>query len=246
MPQLSLHVRTADGATECQLFRPDGAGPWPAIIFYSDAFGVRPETEAMAARLSSHGYAVLLPNLLYRAGAFAPFDQSTVWTDPTERARLMAIVVPAAQGAISDTAAYLAALSAQPDVKADRVGAVGYCLGGRVGLLAAAAYPDRFAAVAAIHAGGLVNDTPASPHRQVDKVKARVYFAVADQDAGCTPEHQATLKAALDAATVRYELEQYPGAKHGFAVNGTHVYDQAAAEKHWRRIVALFAETLRA
>ena len=116
---------------------------------------------------------------------------------------------------------------------------------GAVALVAAETYPDRFAAIACIHGGGLVTAQPESPHRHVAKVKARVYFGIADNDAGCTPEHQQQLEAELKAGGVRYQMELYPGAKHGFAVTGTAVFDAAAAEKHWERILALFQETLK-
>jgi carboxymethylenebutenolidase len=245
MRTTQLSVKTADGTADCQLFHPDGPGPFPAVIYLSDAFGVTPGAVEMAQRLASNGYAVLLPNLFYRSGKVPPFDPATVWADPKERDRLMAIMGPANKGAAGDMPAYFAALAAQPGVKSDRVGLVGYCMGGRLGLLIAEAYPDRVAAVAAIHAGNLVTDAPDSPHKHVDKVKARLYFGVADEDRSCTPEHQKALEAALKAAGVRYQLELYPGARHGFAVNGGHVYDAAAAERHWERVLELFKDTLR-
>jgi carboxymethylenebutenolidase len=244
MQTSTLSIQTADGVADARLFQPDGAGPWPAVLFFTDAFGLTPGAVQMAERLASNGYAVLLPNLFYRAGAYAPFNMATVWTDPPERTRLMSIVGPGAAGAVKDTPTYLATLAKQPGVRVDRVGAVGYCMGGRVALVDAETYPDRFAAIACIHGGGLVTDAPESPHKHVDKVKARVYFAIADQDAGCTPEHQAQLEASLKAAGVRYQQEFYPDARHGFAVVGTPVFDAVAAEKHWDRVLTLFKETL--
>ena len=108
----------------------------------------------------------------------------------------------------------------------------------------AAALPDRIAAVAAIHAGNLVTDAPDSPHLGAPKIRARLYLGVADNDASATPAQQASLKEALDAAGVRYQLELYSGAAHGFAVPDFTVYDEAAAEKHWERVLALFDEEL--
>jgi carboxymethylenebutenolidase len=214
------------------------------VLYFSDAFGITPGAEEMCERLASNGYVVLFPNLFYRAGQYAPFNMATVWTDPAERQRLMAIVGPSAAGAVKDAPVYLETLAKQPGVRGSGFGAVGYCMGGRVALVAAETYPDRFAAIACIHGGGLVTDAPESPHRHVNQVKARVYFGIADNDQGCTPEHQQQLEAELKAAGVRYQMELYPGARHGFAVIGTHAFDASAAEKHWERVLALFAEAL--
>jgi carboxymethylenebutenolidase len=52
---------------------PAGGGPWPAVIFYMDAGGVRPAVLDMAQRLADAGYAVLLPDLFYRYGPYGPF-----------------------------------------------------------------------------------------------------------------------------------------------------------------------------
>jgi carboxymethylenebutenolidase len=69
---------------------------------------------------------------------------------------------------------------------------------------------------------------------------------VADNDPSCTPEHQKALRAALDGAGVRYQVELYPGAAHGFAPPDSPVYEKAASERQWERVVALFGETLQA
>ena len=246
MNKTRLDVRTPDGVADCVAFRPDGPGPFPSVIFYFDAGGVRPAMEEMAARIAAQGYFVLLPNLYYRSGPFAPFDTRTVFGDPAERARMGALIRSVTpEGAVRDTTAFLDALAEQPGVRSDRVGCVGYCMGGRMAFVMAAALPDRIAAVAAIHAGNLVTEAPDSPHLGAPKIRARLYLGVADNDASATPAQQASLKAALDAACVRYELELYSGAAHGFAVPDFTVYDEAAAERHWERVLKLFDEELR-
>ena len=71
---MTLTVKTPDGEVRCSTHQPAGTGSWPAVMMFQDAFGVRPAAETMAARLAAAGYFVLLPNLLYRSGEFAPFD----------------------------------------------------------------------------------------------------------------------------------------------------------------------------
>lgn len=240
-----LDIRTADGVAHAWAWR--GAdGPRPAVLMYHDAFGVRPTMHEIAERIAGLGYVVLLPNAFYRAGDYPPFDKASVWTDPPERERLMKLIQSLTPDRLrADAGAYLDALAAMPDVRRDRVGVTGYCMGGRLSFLTAALHPERVRAAASFHGGGLVTDAPDSPHRLAGRVKASVYLAVADQDRGCTPEHQGALATALAAADVAYAIELYRGKRHGFAVpDHPGAYDVEAAERHWRRVESFFGESL--
>src|SRR5688572_32553223 len=59
-------VRTRDGEMNTVVFQPDGAGPFPAIIVFMPASGIREELRGLARRLAEGGYLVLLPNMYYR------------------------------------------------------------------------------------------------------------------------------------------------------------------------------------
>jgi carboxymethylenebutenolidase len=240
-----LEVRTPDGVARAWLHG-GGAGPRPAVLLYVDAFGVRETMQAKAARLAGLGYLVLLPDVFYRAGAYPPFDKATVWTDPPERARLMALLQSITPERLrTDAAAWLDTLAAHGG-RPDRVGVVGYCMGGRLAVLTAALHPERVRAAASFHGGGLVTDAPESPHRLADRVKASLYLAVADEDRGCTPAHQGVLAAVLGAAHVHYAIELYPGKRHGFAVpDHPGAHDPEAEARHWRRLEAFLGEGLR-
>ncbi len=148
----------------------------------------------------------------------------------------------------SDTVALVdRVVSENPRVHAERFGCVGYCMGGRMAFCVAAELPDRVAAEASIHPGGLVTDQPDSPHLKADRIQGRVYLGIADEDRGCTPEHQEALEKALTDAGVSHTLELYEGAHHGFAVpDHAGVYDKEAAERHWNRVLDLFGSELRA
>ncbi len=240
-----LDVRTPDGVAHAWTWR-GGDGPRPAVLMFPDAYGVRPALQQMAERLAGLGYAVLLPNVFYRAGDYRPFDKATVWDDPPERERLRALIQSLTPDRVrADAGAYLDALAALAHVRKDRIGATGYCMGGRLSFLTAALHPDRVRAAASFHGGGLVTDAPDSPHRLADRVKASIYLAVADGDRGCTPEHQGALAAALGAAHVAYAIELYRGKRHGFAVpDHPGAYDADAADRHWRRLESFLGETL--
>jgi carboxymethylenebutenolidase len=215
------------------------------VILFMDGVGIRPDLRAMAERLASNGFFVLLPNMYYRGGDVPIFDPKTMMTDPTQRDRMMQLirtVTPAA--AVSDTAAFLDYLKGEPKVKGSLVGCVGYCMGGSIALRAAAAFPDRVGAAASIHGAGLATDAPDSPHRGLAKVRGGVYVAVAGIDQWLQPGETQRLREALADAGTRHEVEEFPGVHHGFAANGTPMYDRAAAERHWERILALFRKEL--
>jgi len=237
-----LHWSTADGEGHGHLHLPDGPGPWPLVLLLMDAFGPRPALRGMAERLVGAGYAVALPDLYWRSGPYAPFQAATTFHDPPERARIRALMdaLTPAQVAV-DADAILAVLGGDPRVRAEPVRLLGYCMGGRQALILAAHLGPRASAVACIHGGGLVRPDPSSPHLGAPRIRARCYVAVADRDPSCTAEDAATLEAALVAAGVDHQVEHYPGALHGFAAPDMTVYDPAAAERHWERVLALFA-----
>jgi carboxymethylenebutenolidase len=239
-----IDIKTRDGVAHAWTYR-GGEGPRSAVLLYPDAGGVRPAIHEMAERLASLGYFVLLPNIYYRAGAYAPFHMATAWSDPPERARLMELFSSMTAERVGvDSGAYLEAIGRQRDVRKDRIGITGYCIGGRMAFLTAGKHPDKVRAAASFHGGGLATDQADSPHRLADRIRASLYFGVADSDGSCPPEHQGVLAAALGAAGVDYCIELYKGKKHGFAVSDAAAYDQEGAERHWRLLESFFGETL--
>ncbi len=244
MPIITDSITTPDGTCPVVLATPEGSGPWPGIVMYPDAGGVRPALHAMAARLASLGYVVLLPDVYYRNGRWEPFDMANVFADTAERNRLFAMmqaITPEVMG--SDARAFFDYLAARPEVSGDRFGTTGYCMGGRTSLVVAGRVPERVAAAMSFHGGGLADDDPGSPHRLAGLMGAAVYVGAAQNDPSYTPEQSATLEAALTAAGVDHVIEWYPAA-HGFAVTDNGPYDQQAAERHWQAMETFFGEHL--
>lgn len=240
-----VDVTTPDGRMDTYLFEPAGTGQWPGVVLYMDAFGVRAQLDEMARRLADNGYVVAVPNLYYRTPAFAPFDPKTVFADGPERERFKGMIASIdATKVMRDTAALIDALDEQPSVQSGKMGAVGYCMGGGYAMGALGSFPHRVASAASFHGGSLATDKPDSPHLLAPRMRGRLYIGVAEIDQSFQAEQQERLEKALSAADVDYALEVYEGAKHGFAVNGHLVYDRDAAERHWTRLLALFAETL--
>ena len=247
MTEQAMDIKTLDGIADSHGFYPDGPGSWPAVIFFMDGLGIRPEMHAMARRLASAGYYVVQPNLFYRAGRSPLLDSAKVFTDEAERAKLFGFIKQLTPDVVvRDIGAWLQFLSQQPQVKGNKVGAVGYCMGGAIVLRAAAHYPDRIVAGASFHGGGLGADSPDSPHHLALKIRAKLHIGLAETDASMPSEMVDRLTAALDKAGVDYRAEVYPGTRHGWAVADTPVYQREGAEHHWDRLLALFRETLQA
>lgn len=240
MPIITDSITTADGTCPVVLATPEGDGPWPGIVMYPDAGGARPALREMAARLAALGYAVLLPDVYYRNGRWAPFDMRNVFADAAERNRLFAMmkaITPEVMAA--DATAFFDYLAARPEVAGDRFGTTGYCMGGRTSLMVAGRVPERVAAAMSFHGGGLVSDDSDSPHLLADRMRAAVYVGAAENDPSYTPEQSEALNTALTEAGVEHIIEWYPAA-HGFAVTDNDPYNQAAAERHWRAMESFF------
>src|SRR5215207_8097324 len=227
MPQRDLSITTPDGALGASLHTPDGAGPWPAVIMYPDAGGVRQTFHDMAQRLADLGYAVLLPDPYYRLGEIAPFDMDTVFTDEAERNRLMKLVGSVTkEDATIDTQAELDWLAEQPEVSSAKVGTTGYCMGGGMALNAAGRFPERVGAAASFHGGQIASTAPDSPHLLAGSMAATVYVAGAENDGSFDGEQFDRLSSALTDAGVDHTLVTYP-ALHGFAVPDNLTFDEA-------------------
>jgi len=236
-------VRTPDGDCPCHVAAPYGDGPWPAVVFYMDAGGIRPALLDMAQRLADAGYVVLVPDLFYRYGRYGPFVPREVFAGDFRAVLGPLMATTGNDKAAQDSAALLAYLDTRGDIAARKVGAVGFCMGGGMALAAAGTYPDRFAAVASFHGGSLATEAPASPHRMAPALTAEVYVAAAENDGSYPPTMAARLEAAFKAAGVRYSAETYPAA-HGWMMPDFPVYDHAAAERGWTAMLALFGRAL--
>ena len=244
MPTITDSITTPDGTCPVTLCTPDGPGPWPGIVMYPDAGGARTALREMAARLAALGYVVLLPDVYYRSGQWAPFTMKAVFADEAERKRLfgmMKAITPEVME--TDARALFDYLESRPEVRGQRFGTTGYCMGGRTSLIVAGRVPERVAAAMSFHGGGLAAGDPGSPHLLAEKIQAAVYVGGAENDASYTVEDEQRLKQALTDAGVAHIVEWYP-AEHGFAVTDNGPYDEVAAEKHWRAMRDFFGEHL--
>jgi carboxymethylenebutenolidase len=239
-----IEIKTHDGNCPAYVFRPNGKGPWPAVLVFMDGVGIRPAMLELGERLATYGYFVLLPDLFYRAGPYEPMDGS-VFGDAEKRKILMEKFIgpTTPERVMSDTRAFIDYIKAQPDVKPGPIGTTGYCMGGLMSLTAAGTYPNEIVATASYHGGRLATDAPDSPHLLAPKMKSRVYIAGAIEDQGFPDDMKERLEKALTDAHVDHTIETYP-AKHGWVFRDLPVYDEAAAERHWKSLTDLMKAKL--
>jgi carboxymethylenebutenolidase len=243
----SVDVPTVDGTADAYLAHPADGEPHPGVLLYQDAYGLRPQLRAMADRLASAGYTVLVPNVFYRHGR-TPLGELPEFIDPAADPTIWQRIGPVMASLTPDRTerdadAYLRFLADSPFVADGPVALTGYCMGARLALRTAATHPDRVAAAAGFHGGRLVTDAPDSPHRGVEGITAELYFGFADQDASMPEEQIRQLEDALAAAGVRYTSEIYPGAGHGYTQADTPAYDRQADDRHWAALLDLLKRT---
>jgi carboxymethylenebutenolidase len=224
---------------------PDRGGPFPVILFYMDAPAIREELRDMSRRLASSGYYVVLPNMYYRRGVM---ELGPLPTDPNapERKRMFehmfSLTIPLV---MDDTEALLKFVDGQAAASKGPIGCVGYCMSGQYAVNAAARWPDRVAAAASFYGTRLVSNDADSPHIMAKKAKADIYFGCAERDHYVPMEMIDTLRKQLAVDNVKNaEVEIYRDADHGFAFPQRAVYNKAAAEKHWERLLSLYRRKL--
>ena len=244
--ELAVEIPVGGGA-KCGglLFEPAADGPWPGVVQLTDIFGIREAANGMAKRLAEKGFAVLEPNIFYRTGAPPLFDFPPKIGEERTMNRLGELRAPLTPEAMeADAVAYAKFLAGQRGVKQGGLGIVGYCLTGSMAVRAAAALPEKIAAAASFHGGGLATDAPTSPHALLPRVKARLYFGHAVNDKSMPQESIEKLDAALRAWGGRFESEVYAGALHGWTVPDSAAYNGPQAERAFEKLAGLFRESL--
>lgn len=252
--ETDVMIKTPDGNCQAAFIHP-ATGSYPGVIIWADAFGLRPTMRDFGRRVASEGYAVLVPNPFYRVTNNTPVVQDTThfnFGNQADMAKIQPMMgsIGAPGAAEKDAVAFVAFLDSQPQVnKAKKIGTQGYCMGGPLTLRTAAAVPDRIGAGGSFHGGGLVNDTPNSPHLLASKTRAKFYFGIAASDDTRQPDAKDKLKAAFASAGNPAEIEVYKERLHGWCVpdmpmQTPAIYHMADAERAWKKLFALYKTNL--
>lgn len=238
-------IPTPDGEADCYFVHP-ASGSHAGVVIWPDILGLRPAFRALGRRLAESGYSVLVVNPFYRGAPAPVVPEGASFQDPDVRAVVMKLREGlTADAQRVDARAFVGYLDAHPAVDSRRrVGVMGYCMGGPIVMRAAAELPARVGAAASFHGGGLVTDGEDSPHLLIPAMAADFLVAVAENDHERDPEVNDILREAFAAADLDAEIEVYEGARHGWCVPDSPVYDEILAEKAWARLLALFEKAL--
>jgi carboxymethylenebutenolidase len=239
-----IRVSTRDGEMTTFVVHPGGDRPLPVAILFSDGMGYREQTKRNARRFAADGYYCVAHDPFYRDGEKLSFDWMRVHSEPEYREQLkkhVSRITP--DDAVADAEAVLAAVADDPMAAGGPQVCVGYCMGARSALRAAARMPGIVAA-AGIHPGALATDAPDSPHLDLADVSAELYYAFAEHDEAATPEVVDRFRQALGDYGVDGVVERLSGVRHGFAMADLPMYDERAAERHFERTLDLWRRSL--
>lgn len=213
-----IEVPTAGGDMGAYLVTPP-AGRGPGLLLLQEIFGVNAHIRGVAEQWALAGFTVLAPDLFWRQSPRVALGYEGA--EREQALSLMRSLVPTEVAA--DLQASLAALKAQPAC-ADRVGALGYCMGGRLAYTAAAL--GGVDAAVAYYGGGIAGQAALA-----SQIHCPVQFHHAGHDAAIPPEAVATVRTAMaqSPAAAMAEFHDYPEAHHGFNCWARASYHPASA-----------------
>jgi len=212
---------------------PDGKAPSPAVVVIQHQGGVDEFVEEMTDRVSAAGYVGVAPDLYHRDGPDCRDD------GPTRRARLRDVAV------IQDVNATVDFLRHHRAVDGTRLGIVGFCMGGRVAYLMAAAQP-AFRTAVAYYGGNIMaswGGGPA-PFERTAEIHCPLLGFFGEEDGNPSPADMKKLDAELSRFGKTHEFYAYPGANHAFMNRRSPRYHAQADRDSWPKTVAFFEKHL--
>ena len=226
------------------LARPEGHEARPAVLVYMEIFGVNPHIRDVVERVAGEGYVALAPDFFHRSGPGVEYG----YDDAGFAGGMKLLTALAADEMIADAKAAIAWLRGRKDVRGDRIGAMGFCIGGHMTYLTACETDLR--AAASLYGGGIA--APQGPGGQAStigrtqKIRGKILCLFGGKDAFIPMDQVDAIRDALRQAKTRHEVVVYPDADHGFFCNPRGSYQEKAATDAWERVRRLFREELQA
>jgi carboxymethylenebutenolidase len=224
------------------LARPKTGGPHPAVLVYMEIFGINAHIRDVVERVAREGYVALAPDFFHRTGPGVEYAYDNAGLE----AGMKLYGALRADEMIADAKAAIAMLRTRKDVRGDRLGAMGFCIGGHMTYLTACETDVR--AAASFYGGGIA--APAGPGGgastlgRTSKIRGKLVGLFGGKD-GMIPQSQVeAIRAELTQHAIRHEIVVYPDADHGFFCNERETFQKPAAEDAWQRVKRLFREEL--
>jgi carboxymethylenebutenolidase len=224
------------------LSQPETTDRVPGVIVIMEAFGVNKHIQEVTDKFSRAGYVAVAPALYHRLGSNPLF--SYTGEDAEARTRAM--------GSLKDTEltrdlnTTIAYLKSHAQVRGDRLGIVGFCVGGRIAYLAASSCPGLSAAV--VYYGGRIllpfGEGPA-PFERTATIQCPVLGNFGALDQNPSPDDVRTVEAELKKHGKVGDFKIYPGANHGFNCDERPSYHAEAAQDAWARTLGWFETYLK-
>jgi carboxymethylenebutenolidase len=222
-----VSYKSGDETVQGLLYTPAGKGPFPALVVVHEWWGLNDWVKEQASKLADQGYVSLAVDLYRGKVATSPdMAHELMRGVPEDRAK-------------RDLHAAVEFLKAQPNVKKDRIGSIGWCMGGGYALDVALQEPDLAATV--INYGHLATDPEA-----LKKINASILGLFGGQDRGITPDDVHKFEQQLKQLGKKVEIKIYDDAGHAFEnPNNKDGYRAADAADAWQRTVDFLALTLK-
>lgn len=223
----TVSYKSGDETVQGILYTPSGKGPFPALIVIHEFWGFNDWVKDQASKLADQGYVALAVDLYRGKVATTPEVAHEIMRGvPEDRAK-------------RDLHAAFEFLASQPNVKKERIGAIGWCMGGGYSLDVALQEPTLAADV--IHYGHLATDPEA-----LKKINAPVLGIFGGQDHGITPDDVHKFEQQMKQLGKKVEIKIYDDAGHAFEnPNNKEGYRAADAADAWKRTIDFLAATLK-
>lgn len=223
---------------------PEGPGPFGAVIVIEEIFGVNAHIREVTERVAREGYVAIAPHVHHRAA----YELDLPYNQEGMQAGMKLIPQLTAEGVAADLKGTLAFLRARKDVRPDRIGCMGFCIGGHLAYLAACTTDVR--ATASFYGAGVATFSPGGGAPTVTRtagMKGRILCLFGKKDPMIPQAHVDAVRNALAAAKVNYEIVTYDDASHAFFCDKPErgSYVPLAATDAWDRVKRMFAEELR-
>jgi carboxymethylenebutenolidase len=223
---------------------PEGAGPHPSVLVFQEIFGINAHMRDVTERLAREGYVAIAPDYHHRAW---PSGTQLAYDEAGYKQGMAVIPKLTADGLGADIDATIAYLKTRKEARTDKLGAIGFCIGGHVTYFAAATRP--IAAAASFYGGGIATFAPGGGPKTVERtggIKGKLLAMFGKEDPMIPQDQVQTIRHALEENKVRHEVVVYEGASHAFFCDRPErgSYHEKSAKDAWERVKRLFKEEL--